>query len=112
MSKPYKTGMICGRFQSIHKGHIALINHGLSLCDNLLVFIGSAQRQGTVRNPFSYELRRNSLDKIFKNQDRLAIQPLYDLASEDKISDGWGRYLYRQTEKISRAETRSSYLWS
>ena len=102
MSKPYKTGMICGRFQSIHNGHVALINQGLDLCDTLLVFIGSAQRQGTVRNPFTYELRRASLDKIFKdkNNDRLIIKPLYDQASEDKISKGWGRYLYRQTEMI------------
>lgn len=37
--KPYDVGLICGRFQTFHKGHEKLIDTGLLLCDRLLIFI-------------------------------------------------------------------------
>ena len=47
--KPYDTGLVCGRFQTFHKGHERLVDTGLLLCDRLLILIGSAQECGTER---------------------------------------------------------------
>lgn len=41
--KPYDVGLICGRFQTFHKGHESLVETGLKLCDRVLILIGSAQ---------------------------------------------------------------------
>lgn len=35
--KPYDVGLICGRFQTFHKGHEKLVDTGLMLCDRLLI---------------------------------------------------------------------------
>ena len=35
--KVYDTGLICGRFQTFHKGHERLVDTGLLLCDRLLI---------------------------------------------------------------------------
>ena len=48
--KPYDVGLVCGRFQTFHKGHEKLVDTGLLLCDRLLILIGSAQESGTERN--------------------------------------------------------------
>lgn len=40
--KVFNTGIIVGRFQHIHNGHEKIINIGRSLCDTLLIFVGSA----------------------------------------------------------------------
>ena len=50
--KVYDTGLICGRFQTFHKGHERLVDTGLLLCDRLLILIGSAQECGTERKSF------------------------------------------------------------
>ena len=44
--KPYDVGLVCGRFQTFHKGHEKLVDTGLLLCDRLLILIGSAQESG------------------------------------------------------------------
>ena len=46
MNKPYDSGLIVGRFQTFHKGHQRLVETGLTLCDRLLILVGSAQEYG------------------------------------------------------------------
>ena len=43
MSKPYDTALIVGRFNTLHKGHQKLIDTALTLCDRVLILVGSAQ---------------------------------------------------------------------
>ena len=63
--KPYDVGLVCGRFQTFHKGHEKLIDTGLMLCDRLLILIGSAQECGTERNPFNIATRIKMLKTIY-----------------------------------------------
>ena len=48
--KPYDVGVICGRFQTFHIGHESLVNTALTLCDRVLILVGSSQECGTERN--------------------------------------------------------------
>jgi nicotinamide-nucleotide adenylyltransferase len=46
-------GVLWGRFNPPHKGHLWLVKHCRSKVDKLTLVIGSAQESGTRRNPFS-----------------------------------------------------------
>jgi cytidyltransferase-like protein len=93
MDKIHDTGVIVGRFNTLHLGHEKLINAGLLLCDRLLILVGSAQECGTERNPFNIETRINMIKTIYGNSDRIMIYALPDLTNENDITPDWGRYL-------------------
>ena len=48
-----RRGLMLGRFQPFHKGHLALTKQILSECDELLMIIGSAQFNFIDKDPFS-----------------------------------------------------------
>jgi nicotinamide-nucleotide adenylyltransferase len=48
-----RRGLMLGRFQPFHKGHLALTKQILSECDELVIIIGSAQFNFTEKDPFS-----------------------------------------------------------
>lgn len=81
--KPYDTGLICGRFQTFHKGHERLVESGLLLCDRLLILIGSSQECGTERNPFNIVTRTNILKEIYGDRPEIMIY------GNDESRSGW-----------------------
>ena len=60
-------GLLIGRFQPFHLGHLAAVKFALTQVDNLAIGIGSSNRVNEKRNPFSAEERKemivSSLDK-------------------------------------------------
>lgn len=58
-------GLIIGRFQPLHKGHLAAIREALRGCDDLVIVIGSAELSHTTDNPFTagerYQMLLSSL---------------------------------------------------
>ena len=99
--KQYKYGLILGRFQPIHKGHLSLMLLALSRCEKIIVAIGSAQASRTERNPLSYEERRdmiyNALTMI-DCQNKAIIIPIKDreVYSDDA---SFGEYLMNEIQK-------------
>lgn len=87
--KAFKLGILVGRFQTLHSGHEMMINTALEICDEVGVFIGSAQESGTYKNPFSYEIRESLLKKIYG--DSIKIFPLNDIGVGNNSS--WGDYV-------------------
>lgn len=99
MGKPYDVGMVCGRFQTFHKGHERLIDTALLLCDRVLILIGSAQECGTERNPFNINTRTKILKEIYGDRPEVMIYGLTDMTNENDICPEWGRYLLNNTER-------------
>lgn len=97
--KPYDVGLICGRFQTFHKGHEKLIDTGLMLCDRLLIFIGSAQECGTERNPLNINTRTKMLKMIYGDNSNIMIYGLSDLTNENDIRPEWGKYLLDNADR-------------
>lgn len=97
--KPYDVGLICGRFQTFHKGHEKLIDTGLMLCDRLLIFIGSAQECGTERNPLNINTRTKMLKMIYGDNSNIMIYGLSDLTNENDICPEWGKYLLDNADR-------------
>src|SRR3989338_5346962 len=52
-----KKGILIGRFQPFHLGHLSAVKQALSQCDHLTIGIGSSQYSGTKENPFTAEAR-------------------------------------------------------
>lgn len=94
--KQYKIGLVLGRFQGVHKGHESIINKALELCDEVLVFIGSSDKNGTVENPFSYELRHDLLASIYG--EKIKIFPLPDLGVGNVPA--WGDYVIENAKNV------------
>lgn len=97
--KPYDVGLICGRFQTFHKGHEKLVDTGLMLCDRLLILIGSAQEYGTERNPLNINTRTKMLKTIYGDNPNIMIYGLSDMTNEEDICPEWGRYLLDNVDR-------------
>lgn len=48
-----KRGLMAGRFQPFHNGHLALAKQVLSECDELVIVVGSAQFNFIEKDPFT-----------------------------------------------------------
>lgn len=98
------TGVILFRAQPFHNGHLNMIKKAFDDCRNnncdLYIFVGSADKSGTVRNPLPIDYRlmliEGSLHEEFSSADlqHIHIFPLNDLTDETDNSYNWGRYLY------------------
>lgn len=97
--KPYDVGLICGRFQTFHKGHEKLVDTGRMLCDRLLILIGSAQECGTERNPLNINTRTKMLKEIYGDSPDIMIYGLADLTDENDIRPEWGKYLLNNVDR-------------
>jgi bifunctional NMN adenylyltransferase/nudix hydrolase len=96
-NKPYDTALLVGRFSILHKGHQSLIDTALLLCDRVLVFVGSAQESGTLRNPFDVATRIEMIKAVYPN-DQVIVRPLTDLTNENDITADWGKFVLENTK--------------
>ena len=79
-------GLLIGRFQPFHKGHLEAVNFGLSKVQNLWIGIGSSNKNHEKRNPFTADERKemilSSLDS--KMLERVKIFFVPDTGDHDK----------------------------
>jgi nicotinamide-nucleotide adenylyltransferase len=97
----YKCGLYLGRFQPLHKGHAFVISRMFCDCENVIIAVGSAQEEGTIRNPLSYSFRERLIRRAYGYyDDRLTIVPIRD---RDVYSDdsSWGDYLLKQISEYT-----------
>ncbi len=87
--KYYGLGVIVGRFQGVHSGHVMMIDSALGVCAEVAVFIGSSQESATEKNPFPYETRRDMLKKLYGK--KIKIFPLPDIGVGNCAE--WGEYV-------------------
>jgi len=71
-------GLVVGRFQPLHKGHVALIQHAREQCVDLAVAIGSSQAKPSLRNPFTAAERRQMLHAAFPGLAAFDVPDLND----------------------------------
>lgn len=63
----YKTGLVIGRFQPFHNGHAYLIKKALTLCDEIIIGIGSANKKDT-DNPWDALLRKEMIEQFLAKE--------------------------------------------
>ncbi len=93
--KPFQLGIIVGRFQTFHTGHLDMVNKACAVCEKTAVFVGSSQESGTLKNPFTYEARHDMLRKIFG--EKVKIYPLPDIGVGN--NSRWGEYVLQNVRE-------------
>lgn len=64
-------GLLVGRYQPFHRGHLEVLIEALDKCDELIVGIGSAQESHTLENPFTAGERIEMIRRCL-GRDKLA----------------------------------------
>jgi len=79
-------GLLIGRFQPFHLGHLEAIMFGLSKVENLWIGIGSSNKSNEMKNPFTADERNemilSSIDK--KTAEKIKIFYLPDAGDHSK----------------------------
>ena len=94
-NKAFKLGIIVGRFQTFHTGHKYMVDKACAVCDRVGILVGSSQESGTLKNPFTFEMRREMLKKVFG--DRVRIEPLPDIGVGN--NGKWGDYVLQNVQR-------------
>ena len=79
-------GLLIGRFQPFHLGHLDAVLFGLSRVENLFVCIGSSNKSSEMKNPFSAEERREMIVLSIEPSitDRIKIFDIPDVGDHEK----------------------------
>jgi len=76
-----KIGILVGRFQPLHKGHIEAIEFAENNSDKLYIIVGSAEKSNQKRNPFTFEERKKMIELAIidrKLHESITIVPIND----------------------------------
>lgn len=79
MSKPYDLAVVIGRFQPFHNGHLYLLEQAQKQADNILVLVGSSFIARNIKNPFTFDERRQMIrDALCDFKSYVAIAGITD----------------------------------
>lgn len=70
-------GLLIGRFQPFHLGHLAAVKFALSMVENLYIGIGSSNKIHQKRNPFTADERKEMIMSSLDAQDLERIKIYY-----------------------------------
>ncbi|GAB3356033.1 bifunctional nicotinamide-nucleotide adenylyltransferase/Nudix hydroxylase [Giesbergeria sinuosa] len=70
----YDTAIYIGRFEPVHSGHIALLQHALAQANNVVVVLGSAWQPRSPKNPFTWQERAEMLRQALPTTDQARVQ--------------------------------------
>ena len=80
------TGLLIGRFQPFHNGHMAIIKQMFDKCDEVIIVIGSAEKSHTKYNPFTASERYQMIHESIKEDEflkhglsKIHIIPIQDI---------------------------------
>jgi len=79
-------GLLIGRFQPFHLGHLDAVLFGLSRTENLFVGIGSSNKSNEKKNPFSAEERTEMIISSIESSmiERIKIFDIPDVDNHEK----------------------------
>ncbi len=92
-------GFIISRLQGFHKGHRSLILNALKYSNTLTVLIGSSNKAGSLKNPFTYKERV----KMAKMGLPAGIPVTFELLPDfDYNDDLWEEYLHNTIGMLTK----------
>jgi len=79
-------GLLIGRFQPFHLGHLDAVLFGLAKTENLFICIGSSNKSNERKNPFSAEERREMIMLSIEPSitDKIKIFDIPDVGDHEK----------------------------
>lgn len=87
MKEKYKIGLVIGRFQPFHLGHVFLIKEALRLCEKVVIGIGSSNVLDQ-DNIFTFEQRLKMIE-LFIREEKLEeriikVVPIPDVPDDEE----------------------------
>ncbi|AQW31672.1 bifunctional nicotinamide-nucleotide adenylyltransferase/Nudix hydroxylase (plasmid) [Ralstonia syzygii subsp. celebesensis] len=73
-TKRFDALVFIGRFQPLHRAHIEVLRRALSLADTVCVLIGSTDRPRTIKDPFSFDERRQMILSVLNEAERARVR--------------------------------------
>ena len=79
-------GLLVGRFQPFHLGHLDAVLFGLSRTENLFIGVGSSNKSNEKKNPFSAEERKDMIISSIESSliGRIKIFEIPDVNNHEK----------------------------
>lgn len=127
MSKNYDTAVLIGRFQPIHAAHLKIFEKALDEANKLIVFVGSATEVRTIRNPWTFEQRKELIQRAVKDlvgeeqrpdwqpgpmepsvTNRLEIVPIRDYLYQD---GRWAGEIYSKATRLGASQDSSTAIY-
>ena len=103
-----RVGLMVGRFQPLHRGHLKSINRMIQDCETAIICLGSAQRSREEHDPWTVEERQEMLKNVYG--DRIKIKALNDLGAVGPKE--WTDYILSSLKKIDMKEPTDYYTGS
>jgi nicotinamide-nucleotide adenylyltransferase len=93
-------GLLIGRYQPFHIGHLQCIQHVLKKLPEVIIAIGSAQFSHTLHNPFTAG-ERLTMIHLAMNEAKIDASKYYIIPIRDlKTHDLWVAYVVSQTPRF------------
>jgi bifunctional NMN adenylyltransferase/nudix hydrolase len=90
-SKRFDALIFIGRFQPLHRAHVDVLRRALSLAAKVCILIGSTDRPRTIKDPFSFDERRQMIASLLTDDERarVVIAPVQDSMYNDSDWVRW-----------------------
>lgn len=98
--KKFKNGLLIGRFQPFHKGHLAAARFCLRRCRHLTIGIGSANIILADKNPFPAKARVRIIKAALKGEG-IAVEKIRFIDLPDlNDNEFWFNYIIKRTPDV------------
>lgn len=101
------------RAQPMHLGHLDIVKKASAENEKVLVFVGSANKSGTKRNPLDISDRLFFVRSVIENErlNNVVVAPLSDWSREDAyaLAKEWGRFFYYNAVNALESKTFTLY---
>ena len=103
-------GLMIGRFQPFHRGHLCLVQQILSECNELIITIGSSQFNYTFSNPFTAGERIHMIHEALV-QENVSLGKVYIIPIQNSENNSiWVQHLKSMVPKFKYLYTGNAFV--
>ncbi len=97
--KRFPVGLVIGRFQPFHYGHIYLFKQAVAACEAITIGIGSSNKRNK-ENPFTYTQRKRMLE-VFLEKEKMKASVIKIFPLPDTTDDAaWLQHVLEKAGKF------------
>lgn len=103
-----KIYVVIGRFQPLHRGHVAMIRKAIQhagVNDKVLILVGSSNKCRTPKNPLKYDERKELILKKFGY--KVDVRPLPDFDYQDAV---WESELHKIVKEYAATQEEQYFI--
>ena len=104
-TNPFDMATFVGRFQPFHNGHLSVIEQALAQAKHVTVLVGSANKPRDIRDPFTFEERKEMILGAVSDPNRVHLYQLPDILYND------AQWVVNVQETVKQAMTDSFGAW-